>query len=127
MFMDTDMEDVSSEDLEETYIIVNPSTYFTELYEYDGRRKELDEKLKFKKKKIFFYNVIQTIYKILLQWPFRQMTGLFLVKMTTIEFLIEKLWHKYEWCDVKIHLELESNSKGYSPNVDTSVLLSTFL
>ena len=60
MFMDTDMEDVSSdvmwhkiqaEDLEETYINVNPSTYFTELDEYDGRRKELDEKLKLKRKR----------------------------------------------------------------------------
>ena len=87
MFMDKDMEDVSSdvmwhkiqaEDLEETYINVNPSTYFTELDEYDGRRKELDEKLKFKRKTIFFKCFILTIYKILLQWPFRQMTGLFL-------------------------------------------------
>ena len=60
MFMDTDMEDVSSDvmwhkirsdDPEETFINVNPSTYFTELDEYDGRRKELDEKLKFKGEK----------------------------------------------------------------------------
>ena len=76
MFMDTDMEDVSSEDLEETYINVNPSTYFTELDEYDGRRNELDEKLKFKRKTIFFKCFILTIYKILLQWSFLQMTGL---------------------------------------------------
>ena len=76
--MDKDMEDVSSdvmwhkilaEDLEETYINVNPSTYFTELDEYDGRRKELDEKLKVQKENINDHFLkMTTIELLILHW-----------------------------------------------------------